>query len=74
VSTDCPHGPDEVLVNPRLGVLTPVEDPLRLAEAMVEVGSRPADHESGPAHVRDHHSPAVAGEAYLRALLPSGSE
>jgi glycosyltransferase involved in cell wall biosynthesis len=35
VSTDCPHGPAEILDNGRFGQLTPVGDPEALAQAIL---------------------------------------
>lgn len=69
VATDCPHGPSEILGDPRLGVLVPVGDIQRLAAAMVEVARRPADPCVGPAHVRRYHDPVSAWRAYETALL-----
>ena len=34
VSTNCPHGPSEILENGRLGRLVPVDDPVSLAKAI----------------------------------------
>ncbi len=34
VSTDCPHGPNEIINSPDLGVLVPVKNPTFLAEAL----------------------------------------
>lgn len=41
VSTDCPHGPKEILKNGELGPLVPVGDPDSLAQAIIDVLKRP---------------------------------
>ncbi len=43
VSTDCPSGPAEILLNGDLGPLVPVGDDAALAEAMKRVLDRPPD-------------------------------
>ena len=43
VSTDCPSGPAEILLNGEIGPLTPVGDDAALAEAMEQVLGRPPD-------------------------------
>ncbi len=43
VSTDCPHGPREILDNGRYGRLVPVGDPERMATAMLEVLADPPE-------------------------------
>ncbi|MBR8342422.1 glycosyltransferase [Burkholderia ambifaria] len=43
VSTDCPHGPAEILENGRFGTLVPVDDETALARAIVEALDHPAD-------------------------------
>jgi glycosyltransferase involved in cell wall biosynthesis len=42
VSTDCPHGPAEILDRGRFGVLVPVGDPEGMALAMEQVLDHPA--------------------------------
>lgn len=37
VTTDCPHGPREILEDGKWGILVPVGEPARLAEAMEQV-------------------------------------
>lgn len=41
VSTDCPHGPREILANGRYGRLVPMQDPAALARAMAEALAAP---------------------------------
>lgn len=68
VSTDCPHGPADVLVDPRLGVLVPVGDAGRMADAMVEVVARPAEAEVRREHVRRRYAPETISAAYEAVL------
>lgn len=46
VSTDCPNGPREILVDGEYGELVPTEDPERLADALGETIADPPDSES----------------------------
>lgn len=43
VSTDCPSGPKEILENGRFGFLAPVNDPIKLAEAIQKALKSPID-------------------------------
>jgi glycosyltransferase involved in cell wall biosynthesis len=45
VSTNCPHGPFEILDGGRYGVLVPVGDPTALGEAILSALSRSVDRE-----------------------------
>jgi glycosyltransferase involved in cell wall biosynthesis len=45
VSTDCPHGPSEILENGRLGALVPIGDPTALARAILFTLNNPLDPE-----------------------------
>jgi glycosyltransferase involved in cell wall biosynthesis len=47
VSTDCPHGPSEVLEKGRYGTLVPVGDPEKLARAIGAALDRPGDPQAG---------------------------
>jgi glycosyltransferase involved in cell wall biosynthesis len=52
VSTDCPHGPSEILEKGRYGALVPVGDPQELAHAIVAALERPADARAGVERAR----------------------
>lgn len=67
VSTDCPHGPREVLGNGKFGRLVPLGDPGALAEAIVEA----LDEEPDPQHLRaraEVFSVARCVDGYLQAM------
>jgi glycosyltransferase involved in cell wall biosynthesis len=71
VATDCPHGPSEILVDPRLGRLVPVGEPVALAAAMAEVAEHP-DPEAAAVrtdHVRRCHDLGAVAAAYGDVLL-----
>lgn len=64
VSTDCPHGPAEILERGRFGPLVPVGDPDALAAAMLAVLDRPLPADT----LRDRgrvFSVETCGTAYL---------
>ena len=46
VSTNCPSGPSEILKNGTLGILVPIEDHKKLAEAMVDSVKSPTSSEA----------------------------
>ena len=70
VSTDCPHGPREILMDGRHGQLVPVADAPALAHAMDEELKKPS---SGIEAVLAAHRPQIVASAYL-ALLDGGIE
>ena len=72
VSTDCPHGPAEILENGRWGRLVPVADPDSLAAAIDAALDSPHDPQVGE-HLRKFTVEA-ATEAYLDALFGRGDE
>jgi glycosyltransferase involved in cell wall biosynthesis len=71
VSTDCPSGPREILLDGELGPLVPVSDPGALARAILRALDAPADPERLRSRAADFTSDRVA-ERYLRLMFPSG--
>jgi glycosyltransferase involved in cell wall biosynthesis len=72
VSTDCPHGPSEILTAPWLGRLVAVGEPPALAEAMAELGSDPGGPDEAARridHVRAHHDLPAVARSYGEVLL-----
>ncbi len=68
VSTDCPSGPREILLDGELGALVPVGDDAALAEAMMRALDAPARRETLMARGRGF-SVERAADAYARLLL-----
>src|SRR5690606_1133436 len=71
VSTDCPHGPADLLVDESLGRLVPVGDPAALAAAMEAVVREPHDPTAGPRFVETHHDLDTVATSYLRSIESS---
>ena len=71
VSTDCPHGPAEILDGGRYGTLVPVGDDAALAEAMTAALTRRHDREAQHRRALDFSAEAVADryEALFREIL-----
>jgi glycosyltransferase involved in cell wall biosynthesis len=46
ISTDCPHGPAQILEGGKWGILLPVGDVEALAKAIIEALDRPCDHDA----------------------------
>lgn len=69
VSTDCPHGPREILDGGRLGALVPVGDAPALADAIVQALRQPVDGSALRARADDFSVPASA-RAYAALLFP----
>jgi glycosyltransferase involved in cell wall biosynthesis len=68
VSTDCPHGPSEILAKGRYGRLTPVGDAEALADALAESITAEPDRALLRARAEDFTvDRSVAG--YLAALF-----
>jgi glycosyltransferase involved in cell wall biosynthesis len=72
VSTDCPHGPSEILARGRYGALVPVGDPEKLARAIGEALERPRDPRAGLQRARAFDIQNIADQ-YLK-LLSCGRE
>jgi len=71
VSTDCPSGPAEILEPGGLGVLVPVGDVARLAEAITRtLDAAPSDAEARRARAGEFAVDRIAPR-YLEALLPA---
>lgn len=68
VSTDCPSGPREILVDGKLGELVPVGDEAALASAMMRTLDAPPDREALMARGRSF-SVEHATDIYARLLL-----
>lgn len=67
VSTDCPSGPRELLAGGQFGPLTPVGDPVALAEAMAAVLRAPIPAEQLRRAVAEYRAERCAGR-YLELL------
>lgn len=39
ISTDCPYGPGEILERGRYGILVPINDPQKMAQAILRVAA-----------------------------------
>lgn len=73
VSTDCPHGPREVLEDGKWGRLVPVGDPEAMAVAILQTLDEAPDRESLVARARCFSlGPAV--DAYERVLFPGAAD
>jgi glycosyltransferase involved in cell wall biosynthesis len=68
VSTDCPHGPAEILEQGALGPLVTVGDPRSLADAILGVLEKPPGRERLRARAA-HFCVDAAAERYLEVLL-----
>jgi glycosyltransferase involved in cell wall biosynthesis len=69
VSTDCPHGPRELVEAGAPGVLVPVGDPGALAAALDRALTGTSDPAEAEAYVRARHGVDDITAAYRRALL-----
>lgn len=65
VSTDCPHGPAEILQNGRFGALVPVDDAAALTRAIIDTLERPADPLRQITRARDFSLEHI-GQQYLQ--------
>lgn len=71
VSTDCPHGPREILGGGRYGRLVPVDNPAALALAMDAEVEQPS---SKIASMLCAHAPLIVASSYLALLDGSHAE
>jgi glycosyltransferase involved in cell wall biosynthesis len=67
VSTNCPSGPAEILENGKYGRLVPVEDPGKMAEAIIETLKDPTEPEVLIDRARDFSVSKIANE-YLQYI------
>jgi glycosyltransferase involved in cell wall biosynthesis len=68
VSTDCPSGPAEILVNGKYGRLVPVGDAEKLAKGIE--GALQASHDTDALISRAaEFSPSIAAQSYLKLML-----
>ena len=56
ISTDCPSGPEEIIRNEEQGLLVPVKDPFRLAQAILTLKNN------------ENHRVTLKEEGYVRAM------
>jgi glycosyltransferase involved in cell wall biosynthesis len=73
VSTDCPHGPAEVLDGGRFGMLVPVKEPDALARAIAQTLDKGSDPEKSRQRARHFDIEAVA-DRYLDFLFEEGQK
>jgi glycosyltransferase involved in cell wall biosynthesis len=70
VSTDCPSGPREILLDGELGPLVSVSDPDALAQAMLRALDAPVEPARLQSRAADFASDRAA-ERYLRLMFPA---
>lgn len=71
VSTDCPHGPREILENGRFGALVPLDDPVSLSEAILNTMKNPVEREI-LMKATERFKDSTVAKAYLSTFgLPS---
>jgi glycosyltransferase involved in cell wall biosynthesis len=76
VSTDCPHGPREILEDGRWGKLVPVGNPQALASSILDTLSKPPDQQ-GPRQRASSFTIDSAIDKYLnilQSLSPASSQ
>jgi glycosyltransferase involved in cell wall biosynthesis len=73
VSTDCPSGPTEILEGGRFGKLVPVQDPVALSLAIVEVLKQNHDRVELTLRAKDFSVEKIATE-YILYFSLKGSQ
>ncbi len=73
VSTDCPSGPSEILVDGRFGLLVPVENETALADAIGKTLDEPISRDELQDRSDDFSVKTIADQ-YLNVLLPDTDE
>ena len=68
VSTDCPHGPNEIISNSSFGILAKVKDPVSIANAIKKSFSMSYNEESLKSRA-DDFSVELAAKKYLRTII-----
>ncbi len=71
VSTDCPHGPREILLDGELGRLVPVGSVTELADAILSMRTRPVDTDRITERAADFLATTIVPQyvAYFESLL-----
>ncbi len=69
VATDCQSGPAEILENGKYGYLVPVNDPEKLAKAIMYALKNPLDPEMLKKRAEDFSIPRITDE-YLKVIFP----
>lgn len=64
VSTDCPSGPGEILLNGKIGLLVPVSNPQKLAQAIEETLNDPIPSEVLIERAKDFEVSKIADEYF----------
>ncbi|MBD2251573.1 glycosyltransferase [Nostoc parmelioides] len=67
VSTDCPHGPAEILENGKYGLLTLVKDPILLADAMQKTLDNPTEQNLLFQRAKDFNTDYIVSQ-YLETI------
>lgn len=71
VATDCPSGPAEILENGKYGYLVPINDPEKMAEAILYALKNPRDPELLKKRAEDFSIPRITKQ-YLNVIFSDG--
>ena len=71
VATDCHTGPAEILENGRYGYLVPVNDPEKMAEAIIFALKNPMDPDMLKKRAEEFSIPNITKQ-YLKVIFPDG--